>query len=178
MQRERVLGGLLVMLGVGIAALMGLALATAPVTLAEDAGAILLPALLAFLLTMPLLLGGAYLLVKTSAPREASREMTAARALTDALQGRGVVLLADVAAQSGLSYDEAAQALDDLIRLRVFNGMWHAGSGQVSMLEVGVLQALERCVVCQRSLRLQGAVTTCAYCGAVYARSQAETPQT
>lgn len=171
MQRERLIAIGLIGGGMLVTVLVGLGLATAPVTLTEDAGAILLPALGAFVVAMPMLLGGAYLLIKTNQPTEANPEMARARALLDVLRGRGVVSLAQVADEMAITPAQAEGVLEDLLRLKIFNGIWDKRNGQAGILDLAVLQTLERCAVCEHSLTLAGAVTRCEKCGTVYARS-------
>lgn len=154
-------GGLLVFLAILVWALFGLANNDI-----ESTGFALLIAL-ALVVLLPVILGGAFLVVKG---RSESRDLAAVdqqRKLLNLVQTRGQASINDLVLDLQSTRALVQQSLTELVGRGLFSGYVDWKQGMLYSVDASRLQGQKACPNCGGQLELAGkGVVSCPYCGA------------
>ncbi|MDZ4764996.1 MAG: hypothetical protein SGI73_10625 [Chloroflexota bacterium] len=169
MNSNRLIGVVLTVVGIGVALIAGLWLATQAGAGSLTTGGALVGAGLAFI-PVALLLGfGFYLFVQGG--KEAIQEsvMQKQRQLLDVVKSRGQVTVSNLAIELGVSADAVKNMIHELVGLQVFSGYVNWNEGVLYSSEAANLRALDKCKNCGGEIQLAGkGVVVCKFCGTEY----------
>jgi Zn finger protein HypA/HybF involved in hydrogenase expression len=169
MNSNRTLGIVLSLLGLGLAVLASLWLASQVSAEQLSAGGALIGATLAFVPVILLIGGGIYLFIKGGGEVEQQSTMQKQRRLMDVIRSRGQVTVEDVALEIGVPVSELKEMVHQLVGLQVFSGYVNWADGTLYSVEADQLRELKQCKNCGGELKLAGkGVVTCPFCGTEY----------
>jgi hypothetical protein len=168
MNSSRLVGIILSVVGIGIAVIAGLWLATQAAA-GHDSGGIVLGAGLAFI-PVALFVGfGIYLYVQGGQEAQEESVMQKQRQLLDILKSRGQVSVTDMALEMHVSADSVKDMVHQLVGLQVFSGYVNWDDGKLYSAEASNLRELDHCKNCGGEITLAGkGVVKCKYCGTEY----------
>jgi hypothetical protein len=172
MNQRRILGIFFTSLGLIIAVLASIGLAVQPQTLTSDAQAVLIPAIIAFVVVFVLMIIGLYFVVTTNQTAPTAPEMETPLLIVDTLRGRGQITLTDLSIELMLPAQELHIALQEITNLQIFNGYINETRGVISALDPAIIPTISRCIVCNTSLRVQAPYTACNTCHTDYYTTQ------
>lgn len=168
MQGNRLLGIILTVVGIAIAIIAGLWIAT-QVSSGLTGGGAILGAGLAFIPVALLIGGGIYLFVKGGQESKQSSEMQKQRQLLDILKSRGQVSVHDMALEMRVSADQVKNMVHQLVGLQVFSGYINWEEGTLYSAQASQLRELDKCKNCGGELTLAGkGIIRCRFCGTEY----------
>ncbi len=168
MQGNRLLGVILTVVGIAIAIIAGLWIAT-QVSSGLTGGGAILGAGLAFIPVALLIGGGIYLFVKGGQESKQSSEMQKQRQLLDILKSRGQVSVHDMALEMRVSADQVKNMVHQLVGLQVFSGYINWEEGTLYSAQASQLRELDKCKNCGGELTLAGkGIIRCRFCGTEY----------
>lgn len=169
MNRGRLTGVILIVVGFGIALLIGLFLAVQADSGELEAGGAILGAGLGFIVIAPLIGFGIYLYVKGGQEAEEESAMEKQRQLLDIVKSRGQVTVEDMALEMRASVDQVQKMVHQLVGLQVFSGYVNWDDGILYSSEASQLRELDNCKKCGAPIELVGKGTVaCRYCGTEY----------
>jgi hypothetical protein len=168
MNQRKILGIFFTSLGLIIAVLASIALAVQPETLTSDAQAVLVPAVIAFVVVFALMIVGLYFVVTTNQTAPVAPEMETPLLIVDTLRGRGQMTLTDLSIELMLPAQELHTALQEITNLQIFNGYINETRGVISALDPALIPTISRCAVCNAPIRIQASHTTCSTCQTDY----------
>lgn len=169
MNSSRLIGIVLTVIGVGVALLAGLWLATQVGSGGLEAGGAVLGAGLAFIPVALLLGSGVYLFVRGGAEAKEESLMQKQRQLLDILKSRGEVGVTEMALEMNVSVDAVKDMVHQLVGLQVFSGYVNWQDGKLYSAEASSLRELDRCKNCGGEITLAGkGVVVCRFCGTEY----------
>lgn len=165
MKSSRLVGIILGVVGLGIAIIAGLWIATST----ESIGGAAVGAGLAFI-PVALLVGfGIYLFVRGGAQAQEESVMQKQRQLLDIVKSRGQVSVPDMAMEMRVSVDTVKDMVHQLVGLQVFSGYVNWEDGTLYSAEASNLRQLDRCKNCGGEITLAGkGVVACKFCGTEY----------
>jgi hypothetical protein len=132
----------------------------------ESTGFILLIAL-ALIVLLPLILGGAYMIVKGRAETRDLAEVDQQRNLLNLIQTRGQASINDLVLDLQLTRAAVQQSLIELVGRGLFSGYVDWKRGMLYSVEASRLQGQQTCPNCGGQLQLAGkGIIKCPYCGA------------
>lgn len=132
----------------------------------ESTGFILLIAL-ALIVLLPVILGGAYMIVKGQAETKNLAEVDKQRKLLNLVQTRGQASISDLVLDMQTSREDVQHALTELVGRGLFSGYVDWSKGMLYSVEASRLQGQQTCPNCGGQLKLAGkGVIKCPYCGA------------
>jgi ribosomal protein S27AE len=132
----------------------------------ESTGFILLIAL-ALIVLLPLILGGAYMIVKGRAETRALAEVDQQRNLLNLIQTRGQASINDLVLDLQSTRAAVQQSLIELVGRGLFSGYVDWKRGMLYSVEASRLQGQQTCPNCGGQLQLAGkGIIKCPYCGA------------
>jgi hypothetical protein len=167
MNTSRLSGIVLIVIGLGVALVAGLWLASE--TSRSGSGGTILGAGLAFI-PIALLVGfGIYLFVRGGTEATQNATMQQQRQLLDILKSKGQVSVSDMALEMNTSVDSVKAMVYQLVGLQVFSGYANWESGTLYSAEASQLRELDKCKNCGGEITLVGkGVVRCKYCGTEY----------
>ncbi len=169
MNSSRLVGIILTVVGLGIALIAGIWLATQVSSNALGGGGAAIGAGLAFIPVALLVGAGLYLFVRGGAESQEESVMQKQRKLLDIIKSRGQVSVNDVALEMNTSVDSVKDMIYQLVGLQVFSGYVNWESGILYSSEAKDLRALDKCKNCGGEISLVGkGVVRCKYCGTEY----------
>jgi hypothetical protein len=169
MSGNRLLGGLLTVLGIGIAAIGGLWIATNLSSGTLESGGALLTAFFLFVIVAVLLLAGIYFFLKGGREVQVQSAMETQRRLIDIVKSRGEADVHQLAVELQTPIAEVKNLIHQLVGLGVFSGYVNWESGTLYSADAKALRELSKCKNCGGELKLVGkGVITCPYCGTEY----------
>ncbi|MCK6577678.1 MAG: hypothetical protein L6Q98_06190 [Anaerolineae bacterium] len=169
MNQTRLVGIILGVIGLGIALIGGLWLASQVSAGALDSGGALLGAGIAFIPVALLLGSGVYLFVRGGAQAQEESVMQKQRRLLDIVKSRGQVSVNDLALEMRISVDNVKDMVHQLVGLQVFSGYINWQEGTLYSAEAAGLRNLDKCKNCGGEITLAGkGVVACKYCGTEY----------
>ncbi len=168
MNSSRLAGGVLSIIGLGIALIAGLWLAT-QVSVGMSAGGALLGAGLVFI-PIALLLGfGVYLFLRGGTEAKQLSTMQQQRQLLDIVKSRGQVTVSDMAVEMTVPADVVKDLVYQLVGLQVFSGYINWNEGVLYSSDASKLRELSKCKNCGGDIVLAGkGVVVCKFCGTEY----------
>lgn len=168
MNSSRLTGIVLSVIGLGIAIIAGLWLATQTAS-GIEMGGVILGAGLAFI-PVALLLGfGVYLFLRGGSEEKDQNVMQKQRQLLDILKSRGQVSVNDMALELGLSVDNVKNIVHQLVGLQVFSGYVNWQNGTLYSSDASKLRELTKCENCGGDIQLVGkGIVVCKFCGTEY----------
>jgi hypothetical protein len=168
MNQGRLVGIILIVVGVGIALIAGLFLA-AQVSDGMSTGAAVVGAGVAFI-PVALLVGfGVFMYVKGGQEAGRETEMQKQRRLLDIVRSRGQVGVNELAVEMGLSVDKVKDMVHQLVGLQVFSGYINWNDGILYSSDAAQLRELDQCKNCGGQITLVGkGVVACPFCGTEY----------
>lgn len=168
MNSSRLVGIILSVVGIGLALIAGLWLATRVASGMESGGAIL-GAGLAFI-PVALLVGfGIYLFARGGKEAVTESTMQKQRQLLDILKSRGQVSVSDMAMEMRVSVDAVQDMVHQLVGLQVFSGYANWQDGTLYSSDAKELRTLDKCKNCGGEIEIAGkGVFKCKYCGTEY----------
>jgi ribosomal protein S27AE len=132
----------------------------------ESTGFILLIAL-ALIVLLPLILGGAYMIVKGRAETRDLAEVDQQRNLLNLIQTRGQASINDLVLDLQSTRAAVQQSLIELVGRGLFSGYVDWKRGMLYSVEASRLQGQQTCPNCGGQLQLAGkGIIKCPYCGA------------
>jgi ribosomal protein S27AE len=132
----------------------------------ESTGFILLIAL-ALIVLLPLILGGAYMIVKGRAETRDLAEVDQQRKLLNLIQTRGQASINDLVLDLQSTRAAVQQSLIELVGRGLFSGYVDWKRGMLYSVEASRLQGQQTCPNCGGQLQLAGkGIIKCPYCGA------------
>jgi hypothetical protein len=132
----------------------------------ESTGFILLIAL-ALIVLLPLILGGAYMIVKGRAETRDLAEVDQQRKLLNLIQTRGQASINDLVLDLQSTRAAVQQSLIELVGRGLFSGYVDWEKGMLYSVEASRLQGQQTCPNCGGQLQLAGkGIIKCPYCGA------------
>jgi hypothetical protein len=164
LNRARVWGIILTIIGVVLAILFSLTLASQ----AETGGSLVLGGIIGFAVVAPFIIGGVYQFWRgTNTEIELNAEMPAQRELMDRLRERPNSL-SELAKHLQLAPDEVLSIIEQLHKLDLFHG-YRTPEGQIIYVDMETIRSLTRCAVCSTAIKgLPQQVVTCPKCGSEY----------
>ncbi len=169
MNSSRLVGIILSVVGIGIAVIAGLWLATQVSSGSITGGGAALGAGLAFI-PVALFVGfGIYLYVQGGQESQQESVMQKQRHLLDILKSRGEVSVTDMALEMHVSADSVKDLVYQLVGLQVFSGYVNWDDGKLYSAEASKLRELDHCKNCGGEITLVGkGIVKCKYCGTEY----------
>lgn len=169
MNTGRLIGVILIVIGLGAALLAGLWLAVQLSNQQITGGGAVLGAGLAFI-PIALLVGfGIYMFVQGGKEAEQESVMQKQRQLLDILKSRGQVSVSDMAIEMRVTPDAVKEMVHQLVGLQVFSGYANWKDGTLYSSEASQLRELSQCKNCGGEIELVGkGIATCKYCGTEY----------
>ncbi len=169
MNTGRLIGMILIGIGLGVALLGGLFIAVQTSSGQLQAGGAVLGAGLAFI-PVALLVGfGIYMVVQGGQEAAEESVMQKQRQLLDILKSRGQVSVSDMALEMQVSGDTIKNMVHQLVGLQVFSGYANWQNGVLYSSDASQLRELDKCKNCGGEIQLVGkGIATCKYCGTEY----------
>lgn len=156
--QSRIVGIILILVGIGIGAWLGTALAGG-----SGAGGV---ALGFVLFCLPFLAVGAYFLLRSGGEIVQENRIDKERSILNAVQTRGRVNIVDLALENDASREEVRTYIYDLIGKDLFTGYVNWDKGELVSAEAAQLKE-GSCPNCGGALELAGkGLVRCPYCGA------------
>lgn len=169
MNSNRLFGIILSVVGLGIAVIAGLWLATQTSAGDLEAGGAVLGAGIAFIPVAILVGVGIYLYVRGGTESQQETVMRKQRQLMDIVRSRGQVDIADVAMELHVPVAEIKDLVHQLVGLQVFSGYINWDEGTLYSMQAQELGKLDKCKNCGGELKISGkGVVTCRFCGTEY----------
>jgi ribosomal protein S27AE len=123
--------------------------------------------ILASIVLLPLILLGAFMLVKGRSEGQELAELDQQRKLLNVVQTRGQVSISDLVLDLGTTRDAVQHSLNELVGRGLFSGYVDWNKGMLYSVEASKLAGMETCPNCGGQLQLAGKGTgKCPYCGA------------
>jgi hypothetical protein len=168
MNSGRLVGIILIVVGIGVALIAGLWTA-AQVSQGMSSGAAVTTAGVAFI-PVALLIGfGIYLFVQGGARAREETVMQKQRQLLDILRSRGQVGVHEMALEMGVPVARVQDMVHQLVGLQVFSGYVNWSDGILYSEEASNLRALDKCKNCGGQITLAGkGIVICRFCGTEY----------
>lgn len=169
MNSSRLIGIILSVVGLGIALIAGIWLATQVSSDALSGGGAALGAGIVFI-PVALLVGfGIYLFVRGGSEAQEESVMQKQRQLLDILRSRGQVSVNDMALEMRVNVDQVKDMVYQLVGLQVFSGYVNWDTGILYSQEASELRKLDKCKNCGGEIQLVGkGIVRCKYCGTEY----------
>jgi len=169
MNNSRLSGIILTVVGIGVALIASLWIASQVAGETLTSGGALIGAGLAFI-PVALLIGfGLYLFIKGGQQAQEDSVMQKQRQLLDILKSRGQVAVADMALEMRVSADQVKDMVHQLVGLQVFSGYINWDEGVLYSADARNLRELDKCKNCGGEIKLVGkGVVACKYCGTEY----------
>ena len=169
MNSGRLTGIILTVVGLGVAVIAGLWIASQASSGAWSSGTPVFAAGVAFI-PVALLIGfGIYLYVQGGAQAKEESEMQKQRRLLDILKSRGQVTVSDMAVEMAVPVSQVQDMVHALVGLQVFSGYVNWDDGTLYSAEASQLRQLDKCKNCGGEITLAGkGVVACKYCGTEY----------
>lgn len=169
MNSSRLIGIILSVVGLGIAIIAGLWLASQVAAGSISSGGALIGAGLAFI-PVALLVGfGIYLYSRGGTEARQESMMQKQRQLLDILKSRGQVSVENMALEMNVSVDMVKEMVHQLVGLQVFSGYTNWDEGTLYSAEASNLRDLKQCRNCGGEITLAGkGVFVCRFCGTEY----------
>jgi hypothetical protein len=169
MGSSRLVGVILTIVGIGVALIAGLWIASQVASGELQTGGALVGAGLAFI-PVALLVGfGIYLYVRGGAQDKEESAMRKQRELLDILKSRGQVSVSDMAVEMKVPVDAVKRMVHELVGLQVFSGYVNWNEGVLYSQEASQLRSLDKCKNCGGEITLAGkGIVVCKYCGTEY----------
>lgn len=169
MNTSRLSGIILLVIGIGIAVIAGLWLATQVSSGGTSGGGAILGAGLAFIPIALLVGAGIFLFMRGGSEAQQNTTMQQQRQLLDILKSRGQVSVNDMALEMSTSVDSVKDMVYQLVGLQVFSGYANWESGMLYSAEASQLRELDKCKNCGGEIHLVGkGVVRCKFCGTEY----------
>ena len=173
MNTSRLVGVILTVVGLGIALIGGIWLATQVAAGSGnggvDGGGAALGAGLIFIPVALLVGAGIYLFVQGGSQAQEESVMQKQRQLLDILKSRGQVSVNDMALEMHSSVDSVKDMVYQLVGLQVFSGYVNWDQGVLYSAEASKLRELDKCKNCGGDIQLVGkGIVRCKYCGTEY----------
>ena len=169
MNGTRLLGVILTVVGLGVAVIAGLYLATQVSAGDLTGGGAVFGAGLAFI-PVALLIGfGVYNFIRGGSEAETESVMHQQRQLLDILKSRGQVSVNDMALEMHVPVEQVKNMVHQLVGLQVFSGYVNWQEGTLYSSDASQLRQLQKCKNCGGEIQLAGkGVVVCKYCGTEY----------
>jgi hypothetical protein len=169
MNSSRLVGIILMVVGLGVAVIAGLWTATQVSAGTLSAGGAVTTAGVAFI-PVALLVGfGIYLFNQGGSQAKQESEMQKQRRLLDIVKSRGQVNVSDVAVEMGVPVAQVQNMVHQLVGLQVFSGYVNWDDGTLYSAQASQLRELDKCKNCGGEITLAGkGVVVCKYCGTEY----------
>jgi hypothetical protein len=168
MNRSRLVGLILAAVGIGLAALAGLWLATQTAS-GISSGGVVVGAFLAFIPVAILVGFGLYLYNQGGVEVEQESEMEQQRQILDIVKSRGQVSVTDLALEMKVNVGHLKSLIHQLVGLQVFSGYINWDEGVLYSSEASNLRSLDKCKNCGGEITLAGkGIVVCKYCGTEY----------
>ncbi len=169
MNQGRLIGIILMVIGLGIAAIAGLFLAVRSSQPEATMGGTILGAGIVFIIVAPLMGFGFFLYTKGGQEAEQESIMQKQRQLLDIVKSRGEVGVNEVAIEMGVKVDMVRDMVHQLVGLQVFSGYVNWKDGRLFSADAQQLRNLQKCKNCGGDIQLVGKGTVqCPYCGTEY----------
>jgi len=165
----RLIGIILVIVGLGIALLAGLFIATQISSSAMSGGGAVVTAGIAFI-PIALFVGfGIFMFIRGGAEAEEESTMQKQRQLLDIVKSRGQVSVSDLSLEMKVNADTLKNMIHQLVGLQVFSGYVNWDKGVLYSAEASKLRDLKQCENCGGEIQLTGkGVVKCRFCGTEY----------
>lgn len=169
MNSSRLVGIILMVVGLGIAVIAGLWTAAQVSAGNLSAGGAATTAGVAFI-PVALLVGfGIYLFNQGGSQAKQESEMQKQRRLLDIVKSRGQVGVSDIAVEMGVPVAQVQDMVHQLVGLQVFSGYVNWEDGTLYSAQASQLRELDKCKNCGGEITLAGkGVVVCKYCGTEY----------
>jgi hypothetical protein len=155
--QQRSIGIVLIVVGLGVAAWLGVGLATG-----RQAGGVVLGFVL---FSLPFLAVGLYFLLQAKGEIKQQSEADKERAVLDAVTTRGRVSIPDLAIDTDSSRDDVRRYVYDLIGKGLFAGYVNWDKGELVSAEAAQIKE-DTCPNCGGKVELAGkGLVRCPYCG-------------
>jgi hypothetical protein len=166
----RTLGIILIIVGIGAGAIIGVLMAVFSSSGdLSTGGAALGVALGGLVIVLPLVGAGIFFVVQGGREQEVREQRRLQRKLLDTVKTQGQIPISDLSIELGTSRNETRDMLYTLVGLELFSGYVNWDEGVLYSQEASQLRELERCNICQGQLELAGkGVIRCPYCGTEY----------
>ena len=169
MNNNRLIGIILMVVGLGIAVLAGGWIASQVSGGTLESGGAVLGAGLAFIPVAALVGFGLYLFTKGGAEAKTHSAVQQQRRILDIVKSKGQVSVHDVAMELGVSVDVVRDFVHQLVGLQVFSGYINWDEGVLYSSEASQLRNLDKCKNCGGEITLAGkGVVACRFCGTEY----------
>lgn len=169
MNNNRLIGIILMIVGLGIAVIAGGWIASQVSAGALESGGAVLGAGLAFIPVAALVGFGLYLFIKGGAEAKTQSAVQQQRKILDIVKSKGQVSVHDLAMELGVSVDVVRDFVHQLVGLQVFSGYINWDEGVLYSSEASQLRTLDKCKNCGGEITLAGkGVVACRFCGTEY----------
>jgi hypothetical protein len=172
MNRQRLIGLVLIAAGFAIAMTVGLVLA---VQVSRDSGSMpgdALPGAVAAFIPVALLTTAGLYVYRRGADVEeddAQSEMRLQRDLLDRLHGQGQMTVPDLARDLGIEPLQVRDLVRQLVALNIFSGLANWDDGTLIAADAARLRSIDQCVRCGTTLTIaRTGITVCPVCGTQY----------
>lgn len=133
----------------------------------ERSGAVLGFILLFGVIVLPLVLGGAYLMVRGRSETKDLANVGRQRRLLDIVQTRGTIAISELVLELDSTREQVQRDLEGLVGRGLFTGYVDHSKGILYSVEASKLQGSTTCPNCGGELKLAGkGLVKCPYCGA------------
>lgn len=162
--QDSVIGIILIIVGILVAAFLGLGVASGALEITGFAAGFII-------FVLPFFAVAGYMLVKSFGEGKQLDSLAKEQRVLDAIRSRGKTTFAEVARVSGLGESEAKAAVDGLVGKNLFTGYLNWKTGEIFSKDAADLAGAKKCPACGAQLEVVGkGMVKCPYCGTqVYA---------
>ncbi|MDZ4767782.1 MAG: hypothetical protein SGJ24_01520 [Chloroflexota bacterium] len=169
MNQTRLIGIILGVVGLMVALIAGLWLATQVSSDSLSSGGAILGAAFAFIPVALLMGAGVYFYNRGGTEAVEESMMQKQRRILDIVKSRGKVGVPELAVEMQVSADSVKEMLHQLVGLQVFSGYINWDEGMLYSEEASNLRDLDQCKNCGGEITLAGrGVVVCKFCGTEY----------
>jgi len=165
----RLIGIILIVIGFGIAMIVGVFLAFQVSNEQMGPAGAVVGAFVAFIPVAVLVGFGIYMFVQGGKEEVIESTMRKQRQLLDIVKSRGQVEISNLALEMNVNADQVKAMVHELVGLQVFSGYINWDKGVLYSSEASQLRELTQCKNCGGEIKLVGkGVVACPFCGTEY----------
>lgn len=169
MNTGRLIGIILIVIGLGIALIAGLFIAVQVSSEQMTSTGAVVTAGVAFIPIAIFVGFGIFMYVRGGAEAAEESVMQRQRQLLDIVKSRGQVSVSDLALEMKVNTDLVKELVHQLVGLQVFSGYINWNKGVLYSAEASKLRNLKQCENCGGEIQLTGkGIVICKFCGTEY----------
>ena len=161
----------IILVGTGVVLCIGITIWLIVTAIGKEltVGGAALGAVLALVLSAPLVGGGVFLFIQGGREEKAMAEVSQQRKVLNIVKAQGQVTMDDLVLEVNATYDQVKEWIYDLVGKGLFSGYINWEEGTLYSQQVSQLRDVNLCKHCGGEVNLAGkGVVRCPYCGTEY----------